>query len=257
MESGGGSGGGGSGGGGNGIDLFSKTATAMLLTTLPVSSLIMAHNISAWRSHRTAAWQKRPVLLFTSALALMAAFTATLGFVTPRRGVPLYAPTDHGMPFAFETFALSPAAVGVAAVLFGAAALGMDGVFTLHLYCLAYKLEYGQELPRWKVRGAGLVSFGCVGGGEVAKADVHAHTNTLLLSPRYRTERNDRCGPRTSTPGSCLSPRGSSCSRRRRYLRRRRPPAVPKDVRMYEPLHAHRPPILQHPIRSCSGRTIH
>lgn len=206
-------------GGGGVIDLFSKAATTMVLTTLPISSLIMAHNISAWRSHPATARQKRPVLLFTSALALLAAVTATLGFAAPRRGVPLYAPTEHGMPFAFENFALSSPAVGVAAVLFGAAALGMDGLFTLHLYRLAYKLEYGQELPRWKVGRGGPnkhnTLFTCI--------STNTHTLLLTSPPPHRPERH-RWWPRMCTPGSSSSPHGSSCLRRRRYLRHRRDP---------------------------------
>lgn len=137
--------------GGN-YDQISKAATGLLLVTLPVSSLVMAHNLSTWRSHPATARQKRPVLLFTTALAALAAVTAILGVAAPKRAVPIVAPTDKGAPFAYETFALSSPAVGVAAVLFGAAALGMDGLFTLHLYRVGYKLEYGAELPRWKVR---------------------------------------------------------------------------------------------------------
>lgn len=202
-------------------DLFSKAATALLLATLPIASLVMAHNVFTWRSH-PAARQKRPVLFFTSALAFLAAVTATLAVAAPQRDMPIVAPTDRGAPFAYETFALSSSAVGVATVLFGAAALGMDGLFTLHLYRVGYKLEYGAELPRWKVRGMPVVVvWWCAVDGSKAQTSQYVPPRIdmyVYIHIRHHHHRTHRFTSRTSTSGSSSSSRGSCCSRRRRYV---------------------------------------
>jgi hypothetical protein len=155
-------------------DVFKQAALVLFLTTLPAASLVVVHNAFEWRLQPTAARQKRPVLIFTTALAVLAALTATLAFAAPKANATLVAPTDQGGPMAYSTFKVSSAGVGVLVVLFGAAALAMDGLFTLHLYRVGHQLEFGREPPRWKV---GRRLGGGVGGwvdGWMVRANVLA-----------------------------------------------------------------------------------
>ena len=209
-------------------DVFKQAALVLFLTTLPAASLVVVHNAFEWRLQPTAARQKRPVLIFTTALAVLAALTATLAFAAPKANATLVAPTDQGGPMAYSTFKVSSAGVGVLVVLFGAAALAMDGLFTLHLYRVGHQLEFGREPPRWKVgRRLGGGVGGWVGGwmdgegkrpckgkrrrqgsgGLLSNTYTHAHTHTSDTSlPFFQHTyiHTTRLCPRKSTFG-CYS----------------------------------------------------
>lgn len=112
-------------------DVFRRAGLVLVLVTLPVTSLLAAHNAAEWRLQPAVARQKRPVLLYTTALASMAALAATLAFAAPRRTHFMEAPTEDGVPFSVIALQVSSSGLGVAAVLFGALALIMDQHFTL------------------------------------------------------------------------------------------------------------------------------